>query len=216
MSILKYLTTLVVGLSLLATPIQANTSHKLANGTEVHLNGVGEALELNGSLYMGALYLEHRSATDDVVATSLWSKRMDIRVTVDKLYGRRFAQHFRERMAINYDRKVLGSMGKEIQEFVNTFSQTLEKGDQVTLDFLPDVGLAIGINGKEIKRIPSRAAFYEALVSTWVGQRPPTAQFKDGVLGRASAETAIDLQKRFFALEPSKTRVAETSRWAVK
>lgn len=215
-SIIKSLGLALLGAIFFAGTAFAAGSYILANRIEVHLNGVGEAVELNGSLYMGGLYLEHRSAADDVVASSLWSKRMDIRILEDKLYGRRFAQHFRERMAINYDRKVLASFGKEIQEFVGTFTQTFEKGDQVTLDFLPEIGVVIGINGKEVKRIPAKASFYEALISTWVGPRPPTAQFKSDVLGKASADKAIEMQQRFNALSPSKARVEETNRWAVK
>ena len=215
MSIIKSLGLTLFGVFALVSSAFAAGSYVLANRIEVHLNGVGEAVELNGSLYMGGLYLEHRSAADDVVTTSLWSKRMDIRILEDKLYGRRFAQHFRERMAINYDRKVLGTFGKEIQEFVGTFTQTFEKGDQVTLDFLPEVGVVIGINGREVKRISAKASFYEALISTWVGQRPPTAQFKSDVLGRSSADKAIELQQRFNALVPSKQRIDETNRWAV-
>lgn len=194
----------------------SDASVKLSNGTDVHLNGVGEAVELNGSLYMGGLYLEHRSTADDVVATSVWSKRMDIRILEEKLYGRRLGQHFRERMAINYDRKALAAYAKDIQEFVATFNQTFEKGDQVTFDYLPNTGVVISVNGNIIKTLESKAGFFEALVSTWVGQRPPTAQFKEGVLGKSNADDALSLQKKFIELLPSKARVAETSRWAQK
>lgn len=189
------------------------TSNKLANGAEVMLNGVGEARELTGSLYLGALYLEHRSANPEVIATSVWNKRLAIRITADKLYGRRFGQLWRERIAINTDRKLVTEIGKDIMQFVDLFKDTYIRGDQINIDYSPNVGTIVSINGTVIGKVKNPAV-HEVIVRAWVGDKPPTAQFKVGVLGTADDATAIALQQQFGALQPTAKRVAETKSWA--
>ncbi len=189
------------------------TSNKLANGAEVVLNGVGEARELTGSLYLGALYLEHRSTNPEVIATSVWNKRLAIRITADKLYGRRFGQLWRERIAINTDRKLVTELGKDIMQFVDLFKDTYIRGDQINIDFSPNIGTVVSVNGTVIGKVKNPAV-HEVIVRAWVGEKPPTAQFKVGVLGTADDATAIALQQQFGSLQPTAKRVAETKAWA--
>lgn len=193
---------------------QVNTN-TLASGAEVVLNGVGEARELTGSLYLGALYLEHRSNNPEVVATSIWSKRIAMRISAEKLYGRRLGQLWRERIAINSDRKLVTDLGKEIMQFVDAFKDTYIKGDEIDIDFTPDKGTTISVNGTQIAKI-KKPELYEVLLRAWVGDKPPTAQFKVGVMGNADDATAIALQQQFAALKPTAKRIAETSTWAKK
>jgi colicin import membrane protein len=208
----------VMALVLSSAAVMANAADdavhtvKLANGSDVVLNGVGEARELTGSLYLGALYLEHRSSNPDVIATSVWSKRISMRISADKLYGRRLGQLWRERIAINSDRKLVTELGKEVMQFVDALKDTFVKGDEIAIDFLPEKGTSISVNGTEIARI-KKPQLYELLVQAWVGEKPPTAQFKVGVLGSADDATAIALQQQYAALKPSAKRVAETSTW---
>lgn len=185
---------------------------KLDDGKELVLNGVGEARELTGTLYLGALYLEHRSSNPDVVATSVWSKRISMRISADKLYGRRLGQLWRERIAINSDRKLVTELGKDIMQFVEAFKETFVKGDEITVDFLPEKGTVVSVNGTEIARV-KKLELYELIVRAWVGEKPPTAQFKVGVLGTADDATAISLQQQYAALKPTAKRVAETKGW---
>lgn len=189
------------------------TSGKLANGAEVALNGIGEARELTGSLYLGALYLEHRSTNPEVIATSIWSKRLAIRITADKLYGRRFGQLWRERISINTDRKTLMILGKDIMQFVDLFKDTYIRGDQINIDYSPDTGTVVSVNGTVIGKVKNPAV-HEVIIRAWVGDKPPTAQFKAGVLGAADDATAIALQQQFTELQPSAKRIAETRAWA--
>jgi len=204
----------VVSPGLLAAEEEVN-SNTLASGAEVVLNGIGEARELTGSVYLGALYLEHRSNNPDVVVTSIWSKRLSMRVSADKVYGRRLGQMWRERIAINSDRKLVTDLGKEIMQFVDTFKQTYLKGDQIDIDFTPEKGTTISVNGTTIGRI-KRPELYELLLRAWVGEKPPTAQFKVGVMGNADDVTAIALQHQFATLKPTPKRVAETNGWALR
>ena len=188
-------------------------TNKLANGAEVVLNGVGEARELTGTLYLGALYLEHRSSTPDVIATSVWNKRISMRISADKLYGRRLGQLWRERIAINSDRKLVMDLSKEIMQLVDAFKETFVKGDEITIDFIPDRGTSVAVNGTELVKI-KKPELYELLLRAWVGEKPPTAQFKQGVLGEADDATAIALQQQYAGLKPTAKRVAETRGWA--
>ena len=58
----------------------------------------------------------------------------------------------------------------------------MKEGDVVTMTIVPGKGTTVVVNGVTKGTIEGDD-FAEALVSVWVGTEPPTAEFKQGVLG---------------------------------
>lgn len=61
----------------------------------------------------------------------------------------------------------------------------IEPGCIITIDYAPGQGTLLGLNGKEIGRIPGHD-FYHVMLRLWIG-RPLQASIKDGLLGAAAS-----------------------------
>lgn len=61
----------------------------------------------------------------------------------------------------------------------------IEPGRIITIDYVPEQGTVLGLDGKEVGRIPGHD-FYHVMLRLWIG-RPLQASIKDGLLGAASA-----------------------------
>ena len=60
-----------------------------------------------------------------------------------------------------------------------------KKGDVILLDFLPEAGTAVSVNGQaKGKPIPGED-FYRALLRIWLGDKPVDGDLKKGMLGQA-------------------------------
>ncbi len=197
----------------LAAPLRAADgediqSVKLRDGPSLLLNGLAAMHDASGDIFIGGFYLEHRYRDADSIAEATRAKRIAIRMVADRFSGRRFGQMWRDRIAINNTPEQLKDMGPEIKQFLGAFSGTLRKGDRINIDFLPASGSRISINGVEVAWI-KKPAFIEPVIRAWVGERPPSVSFKQGVLGLADGNAVVELQSRFAALKPDPKRAAE-------
>lgn len=184
-------------------------------GAKLQLNGFGIARELSGELFIAGLYGDSRTNNAEYFLRSDVPKRMAMRVVADKLYGRRFGQMWRERILINNERKTVQELTDDVLNFVEAFSFNMVAGDQVNFDYQPGKGTRITVNNTELLQI-KKPEFFALLLRTWTGERPPSAQFRQGILGDADSATVIAIQERFALLKPSAARISETRSQAEK
>ena len=59
----------------------------------------------------------------------------------------------------------------------------MKTGDEVTMTYVPAVGLKLAIRGKEVGLIQGKD-FADAVMACWLGDKPPSEDLKSGVLGR--------------------------------
>ncbi len=180
----------------------------LKDGTQLNLNGIGRAKQLNDDYFLGALYLIEPFGNIDDITYINNPKRMEIRIAYKKISSRRFGQYWKEAIAINNPRNIWEPQVKNVLRFTRFFNQNLLKGDIINLDFLPDRGTFVFLNGILIGEIRN-PSFFNLLLMTWLGNRPPNQQFKQGVMGAYGADDvdiAIKLQQSFEALKPSAKR----------
>jgi hypothetical protein len=66
---------------------------------------------------------------------------------------------------------------------IKTIGSTV-KGDIITLDYLPELGTKLTVNGaSQGKAIPG-ADFYATILKIFVGDKPVDAMLKQGLLGQ--------------------------------
>jgi Chalcone isomerase-like len=103
--------------------------------------------------------------------------------------GDDFGQAFMSGINANTDKaekgKIVGQMVKFGEMFVNVAA--LKKGDTLTVDWVPDKGTVIELNGKSIVEPLPDLAFYNALLKIWLGDKPADSSLKPLLLG-AKAE----------------------------
>ena len=69
--------------------------------------------------------------------------------------------------------------------------------------------MVVSVNGTAMLSV-AKSGFFELLVSTWIGDRPPSSDFKAAILNPTIDST---LGAEFNALEPTKARIAEVKAW---
>jgi len=70
---------------------------------------------------------------------------------------------------------------KQFTAIFDTLPEVTE-GMQITIDYLPQPGTVIRVNGEEKGRIPG-ADFSQALLRIWIGDRPRDPELKKALLG---------------------------------
>lgn len=64
-----------------------------------------------------------------------------------------------------------------ISQFISFFNTPLKKGDIVVLDYIPNIGTKVIINGALRGTIKGNE-FYDLILKIWMGRQPPSEKFR--------------------------------------
>jgi hypothetical protein len=155
-------------------------------GSPLVLNGTGKRQVAWLKGYLAALYLTRRANTPDEAYRTPGPKRIEMRIlieastmelvkAVDKGMGRNCTEP--EKLAVAERQKqfttVIASVGK------------VRKGDLITIDYLPERGTVLTINGKVWGSTIPGADFYTAFMKVFLGEKPSDTKLRAGLLGQA-------------------------------
>lgn len=153
--------------------------------SELQLNGAGMRSRFFIKVYTIGLYLtEKKTSLADVLA-SKGAKRLHI-VTLRELTAEQFADALVEGIHKNHAEAETEPLKERIEEFKNAILavKTAAKGDVVSIDWLPDSGTRLSINGKQQGKDIAGEDFYRALLRIWLGSRPAQDDLKELLLGK--------------------------------
>jgi hypothetical protein len=150
---------------------------------ELVLNGAGIRTRVIFKLYVGALYLtEKKSAAVEVLAQK-GAKRVALTLLRD-LSAKQLNEAFESGIQANNSAAEVEAIKPRLAELLSLFTDGKE-GDVILLDFLPESGTVVNLNGAvKGKPIPGED-FYRALLRIWLGDKPVDADLKKGMLGQA-------------------------------
>ena len=155
------------------------------NAPELVLNGAGIRTRFFVKVYVGALYLpEKKTAAADVLALG-GAKRVSLAMLRD-LTAQQLADALNEGFAANNppaDQERYKSQLAELLGVMNSLGSA-KSGEVIALDFVPDAGTRVLVNGAaKGKPIPDEG-FYRAILKVWLGDKPVDADLKRGLLGQ--------------------------------
>ncbi len=153
--------------------------------SELILNGAGLRSKFVFKVYAIGLYLaEKKTAATDVLAQT-GAKRLNI-VTLRELPAEDFAEALVEGIRKNHSDAEMGPLKTRIEEFRNAILgvKTAAKNDVVTIDWLPEGGTRLSVNGKQQGRDIAGDDFYRALLKIWLGAKPAQEDLKEAMLGK--------------------------------
>jgi hypothetical protein len=155
-----------------------------AGGPELVLNGAGVRTRLMFDVYAAGLYLAEKKSTAADALALAGPKRVSMTMMRD-VGADQLADSLNEGIRLNSSAADLEKMKPQIAELLAAMNSvgTAKKGDVVTLDFVPDVGTRIGVNGKEVGKPIAGADFYRALLKIWLGDKPVQDNLKKALLG---------------------------------
>lgn len=126
------------------------------------------------------------------------ARRMEFKFVADrKISGRTFGRQMAESIKINNEKEALLDSISQVKQFIGMFRRSIKKGDVLRFDYHASFGTRVYLNKRRLGEIPYSSVFYRLLLNTWLGERPPSSEFKSGILGRNGDDYAVEMQKRY-------------------
>jgi TonB family protein len=175
-------------------------------GSNLQLNGIAIHSELRQEWFLNGLYLSNKSDDPEQILNSPMIKRMQIKVLADELPGRRLKRFWIERIKNNNEAALVLENAKGVRDLADALGQDLKAGDTINIDYVPGEGTVVQINGAVVNTVDE--AVFPLMLNTWVGERPPSSEFKDAILGNQSAVNYSDLLAKFSTISPLASRVS--------
>jgi hypothetical protein len=150
--------------------------------TPLQLNGIGFRTRFFFKIYIGALYTMDRAATRDEVVSQRGPNRILMHFVYDEVESAKLVSAWNEGFEANTSPAQLEKLHGRIEQF-NALFPTLHAGDEVLLDYIPNTGTRVSING-EVRGIIEGADFNSALLDIWLGEEPADESLKEAMLGQ--------------------------------
>ncbi|MDC8785287.1 chalcone isomerase family protein [Roseateles koreensis] len=167
---------------------------RLAGG-ELVLNGVGKRAGKVFRAYAAGLYLSGKSNTLAGVMAMPGPKRLQMRMTLDISVSVPLglnsipAEEFVKAVKVGVERNSSEAERHALADRVATFNEALQavgkvrKKDIVNVDYLPDQGTLLFVNGKQWGPSIPGVDFYNAFLRCFIGDLPVDDDLKAGLLG---------------------------------
>ncbi len=154
-------------------------------GQQLVLNGAGVRTKLVVvKLYIGALYLPAKKSDADEILKDAGAKRVAMHVLADELTAKDLIASLNNAIAANHIPAELALIEARLRDLNRMMSAVgvLKKGATVVLDYSPNTGTRISINGEE-KIVIKGEDFFQAMLRIWIGKKPVDGGLRRLMLG---------------------------------
>lgn len=155
-------------------------------GPELVLNGAGIRTRIFFKVYVGALYLPEKKAAANDVLVLAGPKRVAMNMLRD-LTAQQLSEGLVDAVSNNSSAAEQAALKARIDELVAIMNALIEakKGDAIALDYLPESGTRVVVNGQPRGKSIAGEDLYRALLRIWLGDKPVDDDLKRGMLGQA-------------------------------
>lgn len=154
-------------------------------GADLSLNGAGVRTRAFFKVYAIGLYLAEKKTSADAVLGLKGAKRVRV-VTLRDLTAQQFADALVEQINKNHSEAELAALKPAVEEFKASLLSlnSAPSGTVVDLDYAPDAGTRLSVNGQARGKAIAGDDFYRALLRVWLGEKPAQSDLKDALLGK--------------------------------
>ena len=161
----------------------------LASGVpELVLNGAGVRYKfVFVKVYIGSLYLAQKKTDNEAIFADPGPKRVSMHILSSEVTAQDLITSMNNALAVNLSPHELALIEKRIRDLNNMMSslKTINKGSVVHLDYVPEVGTRVIVNGQARITIPGED-FFRAMLHIWIGNKPVDGRLRDAMLGKGS------------------------------
>lgn len=159
---------------------------RLAN-TDLVANGAGLRKKAFFKVYAMALYLPEKQSDAAGVLGAGGAKRISISLLRD-LSAQQFVDALQDGMAANHPEAEMAALKERMKQLSDALLALGEAktGTTVHLDWIPDSGTRLTVNGQAQGKDIAGEDFYRALLRIWLGSKPVQDDLKQALLGKAS------------------------------
>ena len=163
--------------------VKLDDSVKVA-GKDLKLNGAGLRTRAIFKVYAMGLYLGKKETTPEAILASSGPRRVTL-VMLRDITGDDLGQAFMAGINSNSDKAEKGKIVNQMVKFGEMFVTvgSLKKGDSLNLDWVPDKGTMVEVNGKSVSEPLPDQVFYNAVLKIWIGDKPADSSLKPHLLG---------------------------------
>lgn len=163
----------------------------LANGVpELVLNGAGVRHKfVFVKIYIGSLYLAQKKTDNEAIFADPGPKRVSMHILSNEVTAQDLISSMNNALAANLVPHELALLEKRIRDLNNVMSsiKVINKGSVVQLDYIPDVGTRVIVDGQERITIPGED-FFRAMLHIWIGNKPVDGRLRDAMLGKTAGK----------------------------
>lgn len=154
-------------------------------GKELKVNGAGVRVRIVVKVYSMVLYLPEKKDTTAGVLETTGPRRFSLGL-LREVTGDELGQAFMAGITANTDKAERSKFVNQLAQFGETFVNIPQgkKGDIISVDWVPDTGTVMYLNGKPIGEPMKDIAFYNAVLKIWLGDKPVDSSLKPALLGK--------------------------------
>lgn len=155
-------------------------------GQKLQRHGAGVRYKAIFKVYSAALYLEKPVRNLEEIAHLSGPKRVTVTM-LRTINASELGQLFAHGMEDNMDRQKFSKLVPGVVRMSDVFSRykELKPGDSFTLDWVPQKGMTLSVNGTPDPAEFSEPEFYQAMLGIWLGPKPADARLKAALLNTA-------------------------------
>lgn len=150
-------------------------------GAELRLKGAATKSNARQAVYVGGLYLQNDADSVEDILSSDGAKRFLI-VTNQSIKADAIIRAINLGITVNHTEEELTILEPLVKQFNQIWKSEIVQGDEVCIDFDPEQGTLVSINGDHKGLIPGKV-FFDAFLKTWIGDRPLNPTMKKQLLG---------------------------------
>ncbi|MBL8397530.1 MAG: chalcone isomerase family protein [Candidatus Accumulibacter sp.] len=153
--------------------------------TELSLNGAGIRKKAVFKVYAIALYLPEKRSTTDATLALKGHKRISIQLLRD-LSAQQFVDALQEGLTNNHGEAEMAALKDRLKQFSDTLLAIGEarSGSVLNIDWLPESGTRLLVNGQIKGKDIAGEDFYKALLKIWLGGKPVQDDLKQALLSK--------------------------------
>ena len=153
-------------------------------GSELQLNGIGLRRRFVFRVYVAGLYLPQKAQSGESVLAMPGPKRMTL-VMLRDVGAKQFSEALLTGLHNNVPEAELARLKPQVDELMARIAQIGEakEGSTIDLDYTPSAGTLMKVNGAPQGAPMAGEAFFQALLRTWVGDKPAQEDLKKALLG---------------------------------
>ena len=184
-----------------------------ARADDLVLNGAAVFSQLSRDYYLGGLWLPQRSSSPDYITSADTARRMQLVVLAEHWSPRNWSRLWQNNIFINNES---GSLPADVQQglmrFTRLLRDDLKQGDEIRIEYQPAGNTRVLLNREIVAASPGPALF-NALLNTWIGQRPPSREFRRHILGEGDSAARQRYFQRLYNHPVPLSRLSLFSAW---
>lgn len=153
-------------------------------GAALQLNGAGVRTRAIFKVYVAGLYVPAKSNNPAALLAQKGPRRMALTM-LRNLDADSFAGALNDGLKNNHSEAQLAGFKPQIDALNAALKAVdeVKKGDVVNIEFTPETGTRITVNGQPKGAAIPGEDFYSAVLRIWLGDKPADADLKKGLLG---------------------------------